>query len=276
MKTKILLFIGLALSLISCSEDTLITYQGEPDNTSGIYFQRTYSYELGTPNMTYIDSASYTFAGVNDLIREVQVNVPVRTLGNVSNVDRPFLVEASTEEGFNAVENVDFTIDYDNCIVPAGQSTAVVPVTILRTAKLTSTIVRFKLTLKENEHFKLYIKEYKASNVWNRTDRMIDASSYVIRFTEQYTIPSYWTFAATYFGTWTPEKYKVVNDIAGWKPSDWRYAGMAGQKVTAGRFDYVARAVHNYLQEMADKGTPVKESDGTNMQLPDPYTVIYN
>lgn len=278
MKNKIIIFIALSFGLFSCTEDTLITYQGEPDNTSGIYFQRTGSYVVGTPNVTYIDSTVYSFAGVHDSIRTATVNVQVRILGNLSDIDRPFVVKIAEDASqTSAVEGVDFTIDYNKCILPAGQATANVPVRIIRTQKLTSSTLRLKISLEENEHFKLYIKEYKASNVWNQTARNIDATSYVIRFAEQYSRPSYWTlFGGTYFGTWTPEKYKVVNDVAGWVPDDWKNAGMAGSKVTGGRFDYVARAVQAYLQQMADNGTPVKEKDGTNMQLPNPYSVIYN
>ena len=135
--------------------------------------------------------------------------------------------------------------------------------------------MRLKIELLENEYFKFYIKNYKASNVWNSTSRTIDAKYFVLRFDEKYTRPSYWDFATSYFGTWTSEKYRVVNEVAGWLPTDWNSAGMAGAKVAAGRFAYVARGAQAFLQEKANSGMPVKEADGTNMQLPSPYEVIY-
>ncbi len=274
MKNIKYILISIIVFLISCSEDQLITYSGEKDNTSGIYFQRTGSYTVGTPNVTYLDSTVYSFAGVN--AQSSTINVLVRTFGNLSDKDRPFVIKIVNDPiQTTAIEGSDFTVDYTKCILPAGKSEANIPVTLIRTEKLTKTSLRIKLMLEENEYFKLYIAEYKATNVWNQNVRTIDSRYYVIRFAEIYTMPSYWSFAAPYFGTWTPEKYKVVNDVAGWTPSDWKTAGMAGSKVAGGRFDYVARFVQSYLQQMADKKTPVKEGDGSNMQLPNPYSIIY-
>lgn len=277
MKKTIFIIICSFFVLASCNEDQLTTYSGEKDNTSGIYFQRVGSYTLGTPNITYADSSLYSFVGVKDTIKKATIKVTVRTLGNVSDKDRPFVAKVVNDPiQTTAVEGTDFTVDYSKCIIPAGKSEGYVYVTLLRTAKLTKSSIRIKLMLEENEYFKFYISEYKASNVWNQKTRVIDALSYVIRFSEIYSMPSYWgSIGYIFFGTWNPVKYAVVNNVAGWTPSDWSNAGMAGAKVAYGRFDYVARAVQSYLQQMADKGTPVKDEDGTNMQLPSPYSIIY-
>lgn len=274
---KIIFIICSFFVLASCSEDQLTTYTGEKDNTSGIYFQRIGSYTLGTSNITYADSSLLSFEGVRDDIKQSTIKVTVRTFGNVSDKDRPFVVKVVKDPlQTTAVEGTDFTVDYSNCIMPAGKSEGYVPVTLIRTAKLLKSSLRIKLMLEENDFFKFYITEYKASNVWNRDSRIIDARSYVIRVAEIYTMPSYWgSSGLSFFGTWTPEKYAVVNNVAGWLPSDWKNAGMAGSKVAYGRFDYVARAVRTYLQKMADSGTPVKDGDGTNMQLPSPYSIVY-
>ncbi len=277
MKKIIFIIICSFFVLASCNEDQLTTYSGEKDNTSGIYFQRVGSYTYGTTNVTYADSTVYSFVGVKDTIKKATLKVTVRTFGNISDKDRPFVVKVVNDPiQTTAVEGTDFSIDYSKCIMPAGKSEGYVLVTLFRTAKLTKSSIRIKLKLEENEYFKFYISEYKESNVWNRKSRTIDALSYVLRFAEIYTMPSYWaSFGNSFFGAWTPEKYSVVNNVAGWIPSDWSSAGMAGAKVAYGRFDYVARAVQTYLQQMADKGTPVKDGDGSNMQLPSPYSVIY-
>lgn len=277
MKKIIYLAICSFFILFSCKEDKLVTYNGEKDNTSGIYFQRVGSYTLGTPNVTYVDSSTYSFAGVVDTIKKTTVKISVKTFGNISDKERPFVVKVNSDpKQTTAIEGTDFTIDHASCVIPAGKSEGSVSVTLYRSSKLTKSSLRIKLTLEENEYFKFHITNYKASNVWNQNTRVIDALSYVIRFAEIYTMPSYWSFSGDeFFGTWTPAKYATVNSVAGWLPSDWSNAGMAGSKVAYGRFDYVARAVQAYLQEMADKGTPIKEEDGTNMQLPNPYSVVY-
>ena len=276
-KIKLILISAIFLA-VSCSEEQLITYQGETDGTSGIYFQRTASYTYGTPNVVYTDSTEYSFAGVSSEIQSGTVNVVVRTFGNISNTDRPFVISVVNDPAqTTAVEGVDFTVDYTKCVIEAGKSETYIPVTVMRSEQLTESSLRIKLTLEENEYFKFHITEYKANNVWNQSARMIDARYYVIRFTEISTTPRYWTLLGTkYFGTWTQRKYKVVNEVAGWTPADWSTAGQAGAKVALGRFDYVARMVQSYLQQMADNGTPVKDDDGSNMQMPSPYTVSYN
>lgn len=276
MKQSIIIILLSVLSIISCTEDRLITYGGEDDNTSGIYFQRVGSYVYGTSDLTYTDSLTYSFAGAKEEMVSQIINVQVRTFGNISDVDRPFLVKPVVDSKESpAVEGVDFEIEYEQCIVVAGKADASVPVRLLRTSKLTTTSLRLKIELLENEYFKFHIKEYKASSVWNRTARSIDAKYFVLRFDERYTQPSYWSYSESKFGMWTVEKFRVVNEVAGWEPKDWKYAGMAGSKVASGRFDYVARAVQNYLQQKYDNGTPVKEANGSNMQLPSPYEVIY-
>ena len=94
---------------------------------------------------------------------------------------------------------------------------------------------------------------------------------------EMYTAPSYWnSFGDDYFGSWTPRKYVIVNTACGLTAADWANAGYAGAKVSLGRFSFFAVAVQKYLQEQADAGEPVLDSDGSYMQLAPAYAVDYS
>ena len=90
-----------------------------------------------------------------------------------------------------------------------------------------------------------------------------------------YSEPGYWTiFATSYLGTWSAKKYTIVNSICNLTNNDWRWAGSG--KVVLGRFSYFAIAVQSYLQEQADAGNPIREADGSFMQLGSNYTVDYS
>ena len=83
-------------------------------------------------------------------------------------------------------------------------------------------------------------------------------------------------FGDDYFGSWTPRKYIIVNMACGLTVADWSNAGFAGAKVSLGRFSFFAVAVQKYLQEQADAGEPVLDSDGSYMQLAPAYAVDYS
>ena len=105
----------------------------------------------------------------------------------------------------------------------------------------------------------------------------MDGTRYTFKFNEQYSEPTYWSwFGEGFLGPWTPQKYIVVNSVMGWTVNDWSQAGQAGAKVSYGRLGFAAKAVRNYLQEQADNDTPVKDKDGSYMQLADGYTVDYS
>ena len=100
---------------------------------------------------------------------------------------------------------------------------------------------------------------------------------YTFTVHEVYTQPFYWMLAGTYFGTWTVNKFLVVNMVCGITTEDWDTANiMEGSPVQLGRFTTFAFTVQAYLQQMADAGTPVTERDGSYMQLGNNYLVDYS
>lgn len=59
-------------------------------------------------------------------------------------------------------------------------------------------------------------------------------------------------------------------------PIDWQYANYYGYKMQSARLPFFARTVRIYLQEQADAGNPVTDSDGKYMQLAPNYEVDYS
>ena len=182
------------------------------------------------------------------------------------------------KEGTTAIEGVHYEIDVDTVVVPAGESTADVNVRFFRTDDLMEKSVRLALRLEDNEYFKCYFPEYKNMNTYTATGVQIHGDSFSFTLSEMYTIPWYWRaiMETDYFGEWTPKKFVLINTVCGFTMSDWNSAGGTGAKIIYGRCGFFATMVQKYLQEQADAGTPVLDSDGKYMQLHPDYAVDYS
>lgn len=274
MKSKSILFIvTLFLSLWACDQEDIPTFTTDD---AGIYFQRVTSTIMYSTTQYYGDTLAYSFASASAAVKGATLSATVRTMGKVVDYDRPFKVVID-EEGTNALEGVHFEVDLDTLVVPAGKSVAYVRVHFFRTDDMLEKAVRLALRLEGNEHFKCYLPEYKNTNVYTATGEQISGVVYAFSISEMYTEPSYWSyFGDDFFGVWTPKKYTIVNQVCGLTPADWNNGGSAGAKVQYGRFNFFALAVQKYLQEQADAGTPVVDSDGEYMQLSSSYLVDYS
>ena len=225
---------------------------------------------------TYSNSTEFTFAGAAAEKNNVTYSAEVRTMGNVTDYDRPFKVEIDKEMS-TGIQGVHFDTNLDTLKIKAGKSNAYVRITFYRTPDLLDSTLTVVLHLIENEHFNARIDEYKKTNQWNSSSENLDGTRYTFKFNEQYSEPTYWSwFGEGFLGPWTPQKYIVVNSVMGWTVNDWSQAGQAGAKVSYGRLGFAAKAVRNYLQEQADNDTPVKDKDGSYMQLADGYMVDYS
>lgn len=274
MKSKSILFIvALLLSLWGCDKEDIPTFT---TGDAGIYFQRITSTIMYSTTEYYGDTLAYSFASASATVKGAVLSASVRTMGKVVDYDRPFKVVID-EEGTSAIEGVHFEVDLDTLVVPAGKSVAYVRVHFFRTDDMLEKTVRLALRLEDNEHFKCYFPEYKNTNVYTATGEQISGVVYAFSISEMYTEPWYWMlFGDGFFGAWTPKKYTTVNQVCGLTPSDWESGGSSGAKVQYGRFSFFALAVQKYLQEQADAGTPVLDSDGEYMQLSSSYLVDYS
>ena len=274
MKTKKILYLFLLpLIFTACETKDIPVYTSDD---AALYFQRTASYIWGSTTVTYSNSTEFTFAGAAAEKNSVTYSAEVRTMGNVTDYDRPFKVEIDKEMS-TGIQGVHFDTNLDTLKIKAGKSNAYVRITFYRTPDLLDSTLTVVLHLIENEHFNARIDEYKKTNQWNSSSENLDGTRYTFRFNEQYSEPTYWSwFGEGFLGPWTPQKYIVVNSVMGWTVNDWSQAGQAGAKVSYGRLGFAAKAVRNYLQEQADNDTPVKDKDGSYMQLADGYTVDYS
>lgn len=274
MKTKKILYLFLLpLIFTACETKDIPVYTSDD---AALYFQRTASYIWGSTTVTYSNSTEFTFAGAAAEKNSVTYSAEVRTMGNVTDYDRPFKVEIDKEMS-TGIQGVHFDTNLDTLKIKAGKSNAYVRITFYRTPDLLDSTLTVVLHLIENEHFNVRIDEYKKTNQWNSSSENLDGTRYTFKFNEQYSEPTYWSwFGEGFLGPWTPQKYIVVNSVMGWTVNDWSQAGQAGAKVSYGRLGFAAKAVRNYLQEQADNDTPVKDKDGSYMQLADGYTVDYS
>lgn len=274
MKTKKILYLFLLpLIFTACETKDIPVYTSDD---AALYFQRTASYIWGSTTVTYSNSTEFTFAGAAAEKNNVTYSAEVRTMGNVTDYDRPFKVEIDKEMS-TGIQGVHFDTNLDTLKIKAGKSNAYVRITFYRTPDLLDSTLTVVLHLIENEHFNARIDEYKKTNQWNSSSENLDGTRYTFKFNEQYSEPTYWSwFGEGFLGPWTPQKYIVVNSVMGWTVNDWSQAGQAGAKVSYGRLGFAAKAVRNYLQEQADNDTPVKDKDGSYMQLADGYMVDYS
>lgn len=274
MKTKKILYLFLLpLIFTACETKDIPVYTSDD---AALYFQRTASYIWGSTTVTYSNSTEFTFAGAAAEKNSVTYSAEVRTMGNVTDYDRPFKVEIDKEMS-TGIQGVHFDTNLDTLKIKAGKSNAYVRITFYRTPDLLDSTLTVVLHLIENEHFNARIDEYKKTNQWNSSSENLDGTRYTFKFNEQYSEPTYWSwFGEGFLGPWTPQKYIVVNSVMGWTVNDWSQAGQAGAKVSYGRLGFAAKAVRNNLQEQADNDTPVKDKDGSYMQLADGYTVDYS
>ena len=275
MKLRIILFALISFPFLwSCDKKEIPVFASDD---AGIYFQRLTNAVYGSTTEYYGDSTDFSFAGTNAYYTSHVLYAPVLTMGKVVDYDRPFKVFVDMEET-TAVEGKDFEIELDSLVIKAGTSKAEVPVRIIRTETLLEKTLKIVLRLQENEHFKCYLETYKNTNLYTAKGEQISGVRYVFTFNEMYTQPNFWKNYAEkdYFGEWTAKKYQVVNQVCGLTPIDWQYANYYGYKMQSARLPFFARTVRIYLQEQADAGNPVTDSDGKYMQLAPNYEVDYS
>lgn len=275
MKLRIILFALISFPFLwSCDKKEIPVFASDD---AGIYFQRLTNAVYGSTTEYYGDSTDFSFAGTNAYYTSHVLYAPVLTMGKVVDYDRPFKVVVDMEET-TAVEGKDFEIELDSLVIKAGTSKAEVPVRIIRTETLLEKTLKIVLRLQENEHFRCYLETYKNTNLYTAKGEQISGVRYVFTFNEMYTQPNFWKNYAEkdYFGEWTAKKYQVVNQVCGLTPIDWQYANYYGYKMQSARLPFFARTVRIYLQEQADAGNPVTDSDGKYMQLAPNYEVDYS
>lgn len=270
MKKTILLGIAAlgALFMQSCSKEDFMTFD---DSKTGIYMQRIYTTTINGTPISFTDSAVVSFSNYKADVTELRLYVPVAIMGPVADHDRRF--KLSVDESLsNAVKDEDYTFSDSACYIPAGKTSKTVYLKIKRTSKLEKAPVRLVFKLEDNENFTVELEKYNSNVNWASPGKELCGSRYKIIYSDIYDMPYQWDwYGADYWGTWSATKEKLLNQVMGWTHASWNDG-----TVKYGLMPYSAKQLKKYLQAQADAGTPVKDEDGSYMQLPNPYTVDYS
>ncbi|MDE6394332.1 MAG: DUF4843 domain-containing protein [Duncaniella sp.] len=265
------LVIAFSAMTTSCSTEDIETYSGVK---SGIFIQEIYSTDLYGNPMSYRLLREYSFSGLDESRTSLNGQFIVRTMGGIVNYDRPYKIEV-VEDETTAIEGEDFVLPA-NPVIPAGSATAPCIIQLNRTPKLLGGEIQVTVRIVPNEYFDTPIEEYKNSSSWNVDADMQTATQFTLKFHEKYGKPGAWSsfYGDPALGNYSYAKLTVVNKAMGkgWTYSTWQ----DGVTIKAGQFDFIALRTRDYLQALADAGTPVLDEDGSYMQLGRNFQVNYS
>ena len=262
MKRLLSIIIGYSLLLIACQENEAVYYEGEPDGTSGIYFAYYTSYNRAGSSITY----NYNDTTVDNSLTNVtgeyaQIRIPVRLFGNVSEEDRPFTLKAI---GGTVEEGKDYFLP-EELVMHKGEAIAYVVVRIKKTDELSDGMVRYiTLGLEENRYFKPYIKNHVVGI------DTFDAQKLTIRYSMVYEEPFSWHNYTNNLGTYSHAKLSFMLSVMGWTYKKFTQQNLFQVSPTICTFTRME------LQKRSDEGNPVRELDGSLMQLGPNYLVDYS
>ena len=247
---------AVALSFIACTEDEIDTFSG----TDTLYFQwsidGTNDEFLAPSTRTDSTSVSFTFAAAEVL--DSVFMVPVKVLGNVTSIDRPFTVEVLPSS--TAVEGVHFSMP-ENLFIPANEIITFVPITLMRTPEMQTEVFSIEIGLVPNNHF---ITDYYGTIESSTTYKLLKYNEFKISVSDILTEPGTWAnFQIYYLGDFSAKKFRLfaeVNEIP--LPDNWDT-----EYPSIGTFRARVRVLKAYLQEQKNNGTPVLEEDGTEMEV---------
>lgn len=281
MKKLLYIVLVMPLLFLSCNEDEIMTFESDD---AGIYFQSGIQTRFFLNIDEYWDSAHHTFSQDADDVKEYVMSARLRTLGKVRDYDRKVRVIVD-QANTTAVEGTHFTVNFDNIVVPAGAAEVEVPVTFMRHPDLLTKELRVMIKVEDNENFKVPFTHQKNTNIYYASGDTLMADRFLFVVDEFYTEPVIWSFFSFAYpdginpcGAWSAKKQKLMSQLFGITEDDWDYQkGWANDRgVRMNSFIYYAIKLQTYLQEQADNGNPVREDDGSFMQLGPGHEVDYS
>ena len=271
----------MTLVFLSCNEDEIMTFDSED---AGIYFQTGRQTRFFLNIDQYWDSLRHTFSQDADTVKSYVMSARLRTMGKVRDYDRKVRVVVD-QANTTAVEGTHFTVDFSNIIVPAGAAEVEVPVTFLRHPDLLTKELRVMIKVEDNENFIVPFTHQKNTNIYYASGDTLMADRFLFIVDEFYSEPVIWSFFLSSYpdgvnpcGAWSVKKQKLMSQLFNITEDDWDYQkGWANNRgVQFQSFIYYAIKLQVYLQEQADNGTPVREDDGSFMQLGPGHEVDYS
>ncbi|MFD2556549.1 DUF4843 domain-containing protein [Sphingobacterium tabacisoli] len=182
--TGTLLTVGISV-LSSCEKDI----DGYVQDARVYFFER--SNDL---NQTRISNRSFTFLTVPEQQMKDTLYIKVKTMGEVSAVDR-YPIAKTVAEGSTATEGIDY--EFIPGLVAANQIEGNVAVVLHRTARLKNETVLLNLAIGESADFKGGVTE---------------DGTFTLRWSDRLVQPDTWPF---YFGTYSDVKYQFIIDHLG-------------------------------------------------------------
>lgn len=275
MRKLFYMLMGAGLLFAACNQDEIPTFDSDD---AGIYFQTGGQTRFFINIDQYYDSTRVTFSEADDNVTDTVLYARLRTLGKVRDYDRSVRVVVDTENS-TAIEGTHFRADLASVVIPAGKSEVQVPVTFLRAADLRTNEVRLMLKVEANDNFTVPFTKQKSTNVYSALGDTIMADRYLFVVNEFYSEPALWgMFGDNPWGAWSVAKQRLLSRLFNLTAFDWSLEGWStGEgKLLPARYPYFAVKLRNYLQQMADEGTPVYDDDGSFMQLGAGYEVDYS
>ena len=252
---NIILMCSVVFTIVSCTKNEIETFSGE----DVIYFK--WSIEGQNPDFyqpsSRIDSTSISFAYELPSVVDTIYSIPVKIMGEPVPVNRSFNVELMSSS--TAIEGVDFD-NPTGLFIPANEVEAMIPLKVLRNAKMKNEELSIKFRLIANEHFRA---DYHGTTENSTTTLPLEYNTFELTISDMLVKPKYWSpFMDYYLGDFSAKKlilYATVNNIPipNWNPSPPDLGTFFGRK----------NVLKAYLQEQTAKGTPVLEDDGSVMKL---------
>jgi hypothetical protein len=220
----------------------MLAYENDP----AVYF----TYDDAVIAAGQRDSINHSFFSLNTSILTDTVWVKVKTMGDISNQDRPIsIVHTNAGKAGAAVAGTHY-LSFDNpaikslMVIPANKVETKIPVVFLRDASLALEQVRLELALESNEYFRPGI------DIWR---------TFIVTTTDQAVKPALWDsrWYIPFGRTWGSVKMRFIINVTGY--TDWDVFPNETSVMIYLR-DIVAQAFKEYNRDHPDD--PLREANG--------------
>jgi hypothetical protein len=290
---SILMVAIMALSVSSCEPDKLMTFEDGradvyflwPSHVNPAWFGGADTYRGHRP---FLESK---FEILDPQIFAMELDIPIRVMGAVTDYDRPVAVRVINElfEGYhpfiytadsltNAIEGIHY--ESITGVIPAGSATGRIRIVTTRPPAEHSKQVILSIQLIPNDHFGTTFDSvmFNVSRGWSRP-----LLNYRVFISNTLTMPAMWTeeLGREQFGYFSVNKYLLLIEVTGFPAAFWeRRMEIDGRilsppiTVAAGamlRYHLYERWVKVSNGEFDENGVPYdffRNEDGTRMIVP--------
>lgn len=247
-----LVYISLLWAILtSCDKNDLITYQ----EGSGIFFDN---------RAMLLDSVEVPWGLKNSEVTEQNIRFEVKLFGAVKDYDRPFniKIEDNPADPNQAKVNVDYKPFPLTYVIPKGQASAFIDITILRNSELLTLPKNLAIDLQETDELK-FLYSRKFTNQENVT-RQLDVRR-VVKINENFPIPRWWPIYGTgYFGKWSVKKSILICEMMDIDREKWVGNVLLDEDFNEGILKFAGVYVHRWLQQ---QNPLVLDEDGKAMEM---------